>query len=157
MEMAHFHIEQPRSAKVRRGSETAANSRAGTLQAMKKLTIALLLFSSPAWAAWNNIAETSNGTSYADPASIIRQADTATMWLLFDYKDFQRMVEVGYFSQKHQAEFDCKQTRYRVLTLLLHAEHMGLGKVIYADEAPHDWEDVEAGTLNETLRTLACR
>jgi hypothetical protein len=152
-----LHIEQPHSPKVRRGSETAAISAAGKLEAMKRLAIALLLFSSPAWAAWNNVAETSNGTSYADPASIIRQASTATMWLLFDYKDFQRMVEVGYFSQKHQAEYDCKQTRYRVLTLSLHAEHMGLGKVIYADEAPHDWEEIEAGSLNDTLSKLACR
>jgi hypothetical protein len=123
---------------------------------MKIFAIVLLLFTSSAWAAWNNVAETSNGTSYADPASVIRQAGTATMWLLIDYKDFQRMVEVGYFSQKHHAEYDCKQPRYRVLTLSLHAEHMGLGKVIYADETPHDWEDVEAGSVNETLRKLAC-
>ena len=123
---------------------------------MKTLAIALFLVCSPAWAAWKNVAEADNGTSYADPASISRQADTATMWLLFDYKDFQRMVEVGYFSQKNQVEYDCKQTRARVLTLSLHAEHMGLGKVIYADETPHDWEPIEAGSLNETLWKLAC-
>jgi hypothetical protein len=124
---------------------------------MKKLAIALLLFTSPAWAAWKHVAEADNGTSYADPASVSRQAGTATMWLMFDYKDFQRMVEVGYFSQKRQAEYDCKQTKYRVLTLSLHAEHMGLGKVIYADESPHDWEDLAAGSVDETLWKLACR
>jgi len=126
---------------------------------MKKLAIVLLLvlLRSPAWAGWNSVAESSSGTSYADPASISREAGTATIWGLFDYKDFQRMVEVGYFSQKYQAEFDCKQARVRVLTLSLHAEHMGVGKVIYADETPHDWEEIEAGSVNETLRKLACR
>jgi hypothetical protein len=154
--MTHSILSERSAQRFAADNETAVDTPAGKLEAMKRLVIALLLFSSPAWGAWKNIAETSNGTSYADPASIIRQAGTATMWLLFDYKDFQRMVEVGYFSQKHQAEYDCKQARYRVLTLSLHAEHMGLGKVIYADEAPHDWEDIEAGSLNETLWKLAC-
>jgi hypothetical protein len=124
---------------------------------MKKLAILLLLISSPAWAGWKSIGEDDTGTSYADPATIVKSGATAKMWSMFDYKAFQRMVEVGYFSQKAQVEYDCKDKQVRGLTLSLHAEHMGEGKVIYADETPHDWEAVEAGTLNEALLKIACK
>ena len=124
---------------------------------MKKLAIFLLLISSPAWAGWKSIGEDDAGTSYADLATILKSGTTAKMWSMFDYKAFQRMVEVGYFSQKAQVEYDCKDKQVRGLTLSLHAEHMGEGKVIYADETPHDWEAVEAGTLNEALLKIACK
>jgi hypothetical protein len=124
---------------------------------MKRLAICLLLISSPAWAGWKSIGEDDTGTSYADPATIVKSGTTAKMWSMFDYKAFQRMVEVGYFSQKAQVEYDCKGKQVRGLALFLHAEHMGEGKVIYADETPHDWETVETGTLNEALLKIACK
>jgi hypothetical protein len=124
---------------------------------MKKLVIILLLLSSHAWAGWVSIGENDTGTSYADPDTITRKGDAAKMSSLLDYKDFQRMVEVGYFSQKTQAEYDCKERKLRALTLSLHAEHMGAGKVIYADESPHEWEVIDAGTRNETLWKIACK
>ena len=124
---------------------------------MKKLAIILLLLSSSAWAGWKSIGENDTRTSYADLDRIIRNGNTAKMWTLLDYNAFQRMVEVGYFSQKVQAEYDCKERKLRGLTLSLHAGHMGEGKVIYADESPREWEAVDAGTLNETLWKIACK
>jgi len=69
----------------------------------------------------------------------------------------QRMVEVGYFSQKVRAQYDCTDRRVRRLSVWLHAGHMGEGKVIYADDTPHEWEAVEVGTLNESLWKIACK
>jgi hypothetical protein len=122
-----------------------------------KLAISLLLLGSPAWADWKNITEDNAGVSYADPATIVRNGGNALMDSLFDHKDFQRMVEVGYFSQKVRAEYDCMDRRIRRLSVSLHAGHMGAGKVIYADDTPHEWEAVEAGTLNESLWRTACK
>jgi len=123
---------------------------------MKTFAILLLLASSPAWAGWKSVGDDDTGTTYADPGTIARNGNTARMWSVLDYKAFQRMVEVGYFSQKAQAEYDCKEKKFRGLTLSLHAEHMGEGKVIYSDETPHEWEAIEAGTLNEALWKIAC-
>ena len=125
--------------------------------AMRKLAILLLLLGSPAWAGWKSIAEDNAGVSYADPATIVRNGGSALMDSLFDHRDFQRMVEVGYFSQKVRAEYDCMDRRIRRLSVSLHAGHMGEGKVIYADDTPHEWEAVEAGTLNESLWKIACK
>jgi hypothetical protein len=125
---------------------------------MKRLTaVVLLLLAAPAWAGWKAVSQDSSGAAYADPDTITRSGDTASMWWLLDYSAFQRMVEVGYFSQRTRTEFDCAEPRQRVLELSLRAEHMGEGKVIYADESPHDWESVQAGTTADKLRAVACR
>jgi hypothetical protein len=123
---------------------------------MKRLAICLLLLSSSAWAGWERVGEDDTATSYADPASVVRNGSTARMWSVLNYKAFQRMVEVGYFSQKAQVEYDCEEPRSRGLTLSLHTEKMGEGKVVYADESPHEWEPVAAGTRSEVLWKIAC-
>ena len=123
----------------------------------KRLAIVLLLLSSPAWAAWKSVGEDDTATSYADPATIVRKGSTATMWSLLDYKAFQRMVEVGYFSQKTHVEYDCGAKQLRGLSLSLHAQRMGEGKVIYEDTSAHEWEELVPDTTNEMLWKVACK
>jgi hypothetical protein len=124
---------------------------------MRKLTIFALLLSSPAWAGWSSVAEDEVGVTYADPADVVRNGNLSRMWSLLDYKNFQRMVEVGYFSQKTQVEYDCVKRQSRGLRLSLHAEHMGEGKIIYTDESPHEWEAISAETMSEALWKIACK
>jgi Surface-adhesin protein E len=124
---------------------------------VKKFMFVLLCLSIPAWADWKSVGENDAGTFYADPDTIVRDGSTARMWSVLDYKDFQRMVEVGYFSQKTQTEFDCAERRFRGLNLSFRAGHMGEGEVIYSDDSPHDWEPVAAGTVTEHLWTVACK
>ena len=124
---------------------------------MNRLLICLLLLCSPAWAAWKSVAEDDTGVTYADSATAVKHGQTAILWSLLDYKSFQRMVEVGYFSQKAQVEYDCERRQARGLQLTLHAEHMGEGKVIYSDESAHEWEAVEPDSLQETLWKIACQ
>lgn len=125
---------------------------------MEKLAIFLLLLSSSAaWAGWKSVGEDNAAAFYADPATIVRSGNTAKLWSLLDYKDFQRMVEVGYFSQKALVEYDCAERKARGLSLSLHAEHMGEGKVIYEDTSPHEWKPVFPETITEMLWNIACK
>jgi hypothetical protein len=123
-------------------------------------TAAVLVFvlvAVPAWAAWSKVAEDERTVTFADAASVQRSGGLATMSSLVDYKAFQRMVEVGYFSQKAEAEYDCRQKQVRSLNVFLHEERMGAGKVIYEDTSPHDWEPVQPDTPAEALWQVACR
>ena len=124
---------------------------------MKKLAIFLLLVSSASWAGWKSVGEDNAAASYADPATIVRSGNTVKLWSLLDYKTFQRMVEVGYFSQKALVEYDCAEGKTRTLSLSLHAEHMGEGKVIYEDTSPHEWEPVFRETSTAVLWNIACK
>ncbi len=124
---------------------------------MKRLVAVLLFVIPPVWAGWTSVGENDVGTVYADRDTIVRNGNTARMWSLLDYRAFQRMVEAGYFSQKTQTEYDCAERRFRGLSLSLHAEHMGEGKVIYTDESPREWEPLAADAITENLRTVACK
>ena len=124
---------------------------------MRIAALLLLLLASPAWSAWKGVAEDDRAVTYADPASVKRQGNLATMSHLIDYKGFQRMVEVGYFSRKAEAEYDCTGKQVRSLGLFLHEDRMGAGKVIYEDTSPHDWEPVQPDTPVEALWSMACK
>jgi len=126
---------------------------------MKTVTLAaaLLCLATPALAAWTAVGEDPRGTTYADPATIEKTASTVKMWSILDHKTFQRMVEVGYFSQKSHNEYDCAGSRMRGLHTALHAEHMGAGAVIYEDDSAHEWESVSPGSVQEALLKAACR
>ena len=121
------------------------------------LAIGLVLAANPAWAGWKSVATDEIATSYADSATIVRDGDTARMWSLVDYKAFQRMVEVGYFSQKAHIEYDCVNRRFRGLGMFLHADRMGEGKVIYEDDSTHEWEEIAPNAPNEILWKIACK
>lgn len=117
----------------------------------------LLLAASPAWAGWKSLAQEGAATAYADADSIARSGNIAAMSWLTDFNDFQRMVEVGYFSRLVRAEYDCKERKVRNLSVSLHAQHMGEGKVIYANDSPEDWQAIEPGSLQEQLWKTACK
>ena len=124
---------------------------------MKRIAILLLMAATPAWAGWKSLAQEPAGTVYADADTIVRDGNIAAMSSLLDYNDFQRMVEVGYFSRKVRAEYECKERKVRNLSVALHAQHMGEGKVIYADETPQEWQPVEPGSPQERLWKMACK
>jgi hypothetical protein len=124
---------------------------------IRKMIAPLLLAASPAWAAWRSSGEDASGTYYADAGAIQKSGTTAIMPSLLDYKSYQRMVEVGYYSQKSRVEYDCAAPRMRGLYVALHAEKLGEGKIIYEDASAHDWEAVASGTIAETLWKLACK
>ena len=124
---------------------------------MRKLAwMLLLVLSSPALAAWKSVAEDARAITYVDPGSLRKNGDLVALASLVDYREFQRMVEVGYYSQKTEAEYDCRKRQARNLALHLHEGRMGAGKVIYEDASPHDWEDVQPETPVEVLWKVAC-
>lgn len=124
---------------------------------MRSVVLIFLLAASPVWAAWKGVAEDGRAVTYADPASVKKAGSLATLSSLTDYKGFQRMVEVGYYSQKAEAEYDCERKQVRSLALFLHEGRMGTGKVIYEDTSPHDWEPVLPDSPAEALWNVACR
>ena len=111
---------------------------------MKKLVLAALivtLFSTSARAEWIRIGENNRSTAYIDTA-IRRSGDTATYWVMFDYKAVQESIRSGrrYQSEKAQREIECRSERDRVLFFTWHSEQMGNGIVVYTGNKPLDWE-----------------
>lgn len=123
---------------------------------MQRWMTILLMMCGAAQAAWVPMATEGGRSFFADPATIRKDGATTQMTTLVEHSRFQRMVEVGYFSQKFVVQYDCKGNRARRLAQTFHAGHMGEGAVIYSDEAEQEWEAVTADSTGEKLLRLAC-
>lgn len=111
---------------------------------MKRLVLAALmlaLFSASATAEWLRIGENNRSVAYIDTA-IRRSGDTATYWVMFDYKAVQESARSGrqYLSEKAQREIKCRSERDRILFFTWHTEQMGNGIVVYTGKNPTNWE-----------------
>ena len=107
--------------------------------------LVLTLFSVSASAEWVRIGENNRSVAYIDTA-IRRSGDTATYWVMFDYKAVQESARSGrrYLSEKAQRETECRSERERVVFFTWHTEQMGNGIVVYTGNKPTNWEPTSA-------------
>jgi hypothetical protein len=116
--------------------------------------------SNAALADWVKIAVTDKSTVYADPSSIRKAGNTASMWSTFDYGTPQQITmngrEVRYLSTRGQDEFDCKGMRKRRLLIIGHSKNMGGGDYTVTDGTQTPWIPVAPGTVAESMWKLAC-
>lgn len=107
--------------------------------------LVLALFSASATSEWVRIGENNRSVAYID-TEIRRSGDTATYWVMFDYKAVQESARSGrrYLSEKAQRETECRSERERVLFFTWHTEQMGNGIVVYTGNKPTNWEPTSA-------------
>lgn len=117
------------------------------------------LLSNNAFAEWARVGENDRSTAYADTATIHRSGNTATYWVLFDYKAVQVSARSGrrYLSEKSQREIDCQSERDRALFFTWHSDQMGNGTVIYTGNKPTNWEPTSSpGSFANTFWKFVC-
>ena len=111
----------------------------------KKIGLILLLavVSSNAAAAWVNVGGNDIYTAYADPATIRKFRNKATMRNLADFKIVQASDKgEPFLSQKMQSEYDCKEKRTRLLYFAWCSGNMGGGEMVVSGSGPSEWEPV---------------
>lgn len=107
---------------------------------------------------WIKVGESDGMTGYANPFSIRRNSERASMWELFDFNSRQTHESgENYVSVKHQAEYDCEKNRYRTLSIVYHPENMGDGAPVFEDGKRKKWEPVMPGSVDEILWGIACK
>lgn len=86
------------------------------------LMVLLAAVSSSAMAGWVRVSESEdeNITVYVNPNTIRKVGNNVKMWELGDYKTAKDSgVGTQYMSVKGQAEYNCKEEKYRTLYLEL--------------------------------------
>jgi hypothetical protein len=125
----------------------------------------LLLFigAGPAYAGWVSLGgdDKLGLTIYIDPATINRNGDQRAVWVLYDFKTTQtKEGDISFRSAKMQREYDCKNSRTRLVTILHYAGAMESGEMVLEGSPPNqEWVPVgqlESGTIAKDLWTLAC-
>lgn len=132
---------------------------------IRALFIAILVLSGGlAYGGWVSLGgdEKVGLTIYVDPATMSRQADVATLGILYDFRTPQtKEGTISFHSATMQRQYDCAKERTRLLEVTNYAGQMGTGQVVATSNFDHqEWEPVgplESGTIAKDLWTLACR
>ena len=111
----------------------------------------------PAAAEWTLVGSDHAVTAYFDPATIVKQGRTATMWSLLEHQTYRRLVDFSFASQTTRVEYDCDAPRSRQLSVSLYEAPKGLGERIYEDTSVREWTPIAPDTLEAQLATAACR
>jgi hypothetical protein len=124
---------------------------------MKTLLLALLLFTGSAWAEWIKVFKTAKGDFYFDPASIRSDDNRRSAW---EIQNLKQPGTDGELSNRIRSEYDCKQGRYRFLSLSAHSEPMAGGKTLLqtSEEDTKDakWRDVPPNTTVAIMLKIVC-
>jgi hypothetical protein len=121
---------------------------------MKKLFLfSLVMLAGSAWAEWVKYAEKDENTFYFDPATVRKDGNMRRVWELTNYKQRDKY---GSISSRLRGEYDCKQERYRVLTISEHSEPMAGGSVTRQQYDGGPWADIPPGTISEVIFKVVC-
>src|ERR1035437_761806 len=127
--------------------------------AMRKaiLTMLLAVVSSSAMAEWVEVFRDETVTVYADPTTIRKTGNRATMSVLYDYKSVQSSnSSKPYRSSRKQSEYDCKEGQSRILSLTAHSGNMAEVNTVFSLSKPEEWEPVRPSSLAELMWKIAC-
>jgi len=121
---------------------------------MKKLALLFLFFAAPAWADWVLVYDMDQASFYIDPATVRKEGARLKVTGLQDLK--VRDID-GAASRRAQAEYDCANARYRLVSLVVYPEPMGRGKILWSMDAnPDGWTAIPQGTGVEVFLGMAC-
>lgn len=98
-------------------------------------------------------------------SSIRRDADGATMSVLFSYKRMQsghvghmdRPKTFYYNSTRSSLEFDCRDHRSRIVRTVFFSDRMGQGNVVHQQEAIGHWTHDDDYGRKDSLSFIACQ
>lgn len=125
---------------------------------MKRLLALLILVSIPAFAfaEWTMIQTNDEGNMYIDLDSIQKSGDLVTVLTLNDYYGFQKHDEL---SSQSKEMHDCKNKKFKALSIHYFSDNMGKGKVIETfdfNESETVWSDVVPYSIGELKVNIIC-
>ena len=125
---------------------------------MKKLLtlltlLASLVLSGSAWAEWVKIDSSNVSDFYIDPETIRKDGSLRRIWLIQNLK--QRNKD-GELSEQTRVEYDCKQERFRLLSLSTHSGPMASGTNLFRTGEEATWTDIPPNTVVEVVLKIVC-
>jgi len=129
---------------------------------MKYYLLLLFVFvSNLSFAEWTLIYESPNSQSkyYANILEINtnKKFSKLRLWTIEDFNLLQEVASYKYLSVKSFAEFDCKNSKIRIMGYSLYEENMAKGEIIFSKGTPFEWQKINKNTMNEKYLDIACR
>jgi hypothetical protein len=114
--------------------------------------------SSSVSAEWDYIARAADHSSatYVEGTSIRKLGDKVKLWEMLDYEEGRELGSKQVLSFKSLKEHDCKEKKYRGLSIIFYSNNMGKGAIVYSNNDTRPWKKVIAGSTNEASFKYAC-
>lgn len=121
----------------------------------KTLLLALMLATGSAWGGWVKVTETSQATYHIDPSTNRKDGVMRKVWGI---QDLKKLESNGWASVRSRNEYDCKEERYRALSLRAHSKPMAGGTAMFTNsfEKPDSWRQIPPGTDVEAIMKIVC-
>ena len=129
---------------------------------MKYYLIFLFVFiPNLSFAEWTLIYESSDSRSkyYANllDIKVNKKFSKLRLWTIEDFNLLQEVASYKYLSVKSVTEFDCKNSKIRIMGYSLYEENMAKGEIIFSKGTPFEWQEINKDTMNEKYLDIACR
>ena len=129
---------------------------------MKYYLIFLFVFiPNLSFAEWTLIYESSDSRSkyYANllDIKVNKKFSKLRLWTIEDFNLLQEVASYKYLSVKSVTEFDCKNSKIRIMGYSLYEENMAKGEIILSKGTPFEWQKINKNTMNEKYLDIACR
>lgn len=93
---------------------------------------------------------------YVDGTSISKKGNIAQMISLINFQAPQIRPNYRFQSQAELSEYDCKESKSRLLSFSRYSKKMGEGEMVFSDKTPVNWKKVAPGSAGEVLFEFAC-
>ncbi len=129
---------------------------------MKYYLIFLFVFiPNLSFAEWTLIYQSSDSRSryYANllDIKVDKKFSKLRLWTIADFNLLQEVASYKYLSVKSFTEFDCKNSKIRIMGYSLYEENMAKGEIIFSKGTPFEWQKINKNTMNEKYLDIACR
>jgi len=129
---------------------------------MKRYLLFLFLFfSNLSFSEWTLIYESSDSGSkyYANIMEIKanKKFSKLRLWTIEDFNILQEVASYKYLSVKSFTEFDCKNSKIRIMGYSLYEDNMARGQIIFSKGTPFEWQKINKNTMNEKYLDIACK
>ena len=126
---------------------------------MHKVILIMLLavVSNSAMAEWVQVSHTAKSSDYANPATISKVGNIATMWYLTDYAEPMNFGDGSFRSMNMRHEYDCREKQWRRVAITFFSKNMGKGKTIRTFSETESWKGITLDSIQGSAFTLACK
>ena len=119
------------------------------------LLFSTLMFASPAYADWVEVAENVDGTTYyVDFERMRTNGGYVYYWRLSDYLE---PTEYGDFSSKVYNQGDCEMFRRKALSFSFHKQPMGEGSGQSSESINKEWKYPPPNSSGEEILKQVCK
>ncbi len=130
---------------------------------MKKfIFLILIFFPALSFADWTLIpldldSDQIKARYFIDLKNLRSKGNKVRVWSMQDFNEPQVVGPHSYYSVKSLSEFNCSESKIRILAYSIYDSNMAKGEKLISKGSPFSWENIKKDTVNSIYLDLACK